>query len=138
MHLHIRRLRTAVLVAVSVLFFCVPSSFAQADPPGGELAPSLCPTGTDWFSPDKLCHFGVSAVGSAGLYGLGRLVGLSGWKSVAVSAFIVGSLGIWREIGTTDPADPLTRQNLSRKDLVWDGLGIFVGISAASFIGRLW
>lgn len=137
MNLHpIRYVRLAVvLLTLSLVAPAV--GFSQTQSPGGHLAPSLCRQGTGWFSADKLCHFGVSAVGAAGLYGIGRVAGLSGWQSAAASAVIMGSLGIWREIGTTDPADPLTRQNLSRKDLLWDGLGIVVGISTGRLVEGL-
>jgi hypothetical protein len=38
---------------------------------------------------------------------------------------------VWREVGTTSRVDPLTRRNLSRRDLVWDGAGIALGLAVA-------
>jgi uncharacterized protein YfiM (DUF2279 family) len=81
-----------------------------------------------WFSRDKLYHFGISAVGTGGLYAGGRRLGLSRWQAALASTLVMGAAGVWREVGTTDRADPLTRRKLSRKDLVWDAAGIALGL----------
>src|SRR5688572_20779009 len=73
-----------------------------------------------WFSRDKRLHFGISAVGSAGIYAVGVEAGLPRWQSAVVATGLMGALGMWREIGTTDRENLVTRQKLSRKDLVWD------------------
>ncbi|HEX2187937.1 MAG TPA: hypothetical protein VHG51_03515 [Longimicrobiaceae bacterium] len=84
-----------------------------------------------WFTRDKLYHFGVSAAGSGALYAAGRRVGLGRREALAAAALVVGAAGVWREVGTSDPDDLLTRQRASRRDLVWDGVGIAVGLVVA-------
>ncbi|HEV2733204.1 MAG TPA: hypothetical protein VGV85_00150, partial [Longimicrobiaceae bacterium] len=84
-----------------------------------------------WFSRDKLYHFGISAVGAGGLYAGGRRLGLSRRQAALASTLVMGAAGVWREVGTTDRADPLTRRKLSRKDLVWDAAGIVLGLAVA-------
>lgn len=84
-----------------------------------------------WFTRDKLYHFGVSAAGSGALYAGGRRVGIGRGRALAASALVMGAAGVWREVGTTDRADLLTRRRLSRRDLVWNGVGIAAGLAAA-------
>lgn len=83
----------------------------------------------EWFSRDKLLHFGISAAGTGGLYAGGRRLGLSRRRAALASTLLVGAAGVWREVGTTDPDDPLTRGHISRKDLVWDAVGIALGLA---------
>ncbi len=85
----------------------------------------------EWFSRDKLYHFGISAAGTGGLYAGGRRLGLSRWQAALGSTLVMGAVGVWREVGTTDPDDPLTRGHISRKDLVWDAVGIALGLVVA-------
>jgi uncharacterized protein YfiM (DUF2279 family) len=85
----------------------------------------------EWFSRDKLLHFGISAAGTGGLYAGGRRLGLSRRQAALASTLVMGAAGVWREVGTTDPADPLTRGHISRKDLVWDAVGIALGLAVA-------
>lgn len=84
-----------------------------------------------WFSRDKLYHFGISAAGTGALYAGGLRLGLSRRQAALASTLLVGAAGVWREVGTTDRADPLTRRKLSRRDLVWDGAGIALGLAVA-------
>src|SRR5687768_7929435 len=42
---------------------------------------------------------------------------------------LVGTAGILLEIGTSHRNSLLTRAHLSRRDLVWDAVGIVIGIS---------
>ena len=84
-----------------------------------------------WFSRDKLYHFGISAAGTGALYAGGRSLGLSRRQAALASTLVVGAAGVWREVGTTDRSDPLTRRKLSRRDLVWDGVGIALGLAVA-------
>lgn len=93
--------------------------------------------GRSWFSRDKAYHFSVSAVGAGGVYAIGRGLGLSRVQSALASAVILGTAGIWREIGTTDRTDLITRRHISEKDLVWDGIGIAVGISVSDLLYEL-
>ncbi|MEW5926870.1 MAG: hypothetical protein AB1941_05270 [Gemmatimonadota bacterium] len=84
-----------------------------------------------WFSRDKTYHFGISAAGAGALYAGARRLGLSRRQAALASTLAVGAAGVWREVGTTDRADPLTRRKLSRRDLVWDGAGIALGLAVA-------
>lgn len=84
-----------------------------------------------WYSRDKIYHFGVSAAGSFGLYAGGRRLGLSRGQALAGAGLVMGAAGVWREVGTSDPHDRLTRGKLSRRDLVWDAVGIAAGLAVA-------
>lgn len=94
---------------------------------------------TSWFSRDKGLHFAISAAGAAGVYALGREWGLGRWAGVAVSAGLVGAVGVLREIAQPVPGDMLTRRFFSRRDLVWDAAGIAVGIAVTDrLLRRRW
>jgi len=82
-----------------------------------------------WFSRDKAYHFGVSAIGSAALYGLSRELGAGRWGAVAFSAGAMTTLGLFRELYDEESQRLLTRRRFSRKDVVWNSVGITVGIS---------
>lgn len=119
------RPRLPVLVALLALTLAVPVHGQAAD------APSEYQRRQAWFSRDKLLHFGISAVGTGGVYAGGRGLGLSRRQAALASVVVVGAAGVWREVGTTDGSDPLTRRKLSRRDLVWDGAGIALGLAVA-------
>lgn len=89
-----------------------------------------------WFSRDKAYHFGISAAGSAGVYALAREMGLGRWPAALASAVVVGGVGVLREVVSPRPGDRLTRQFFSRRDLVWDGAGIVVGITLTDLLLR--
>lgn len=59
---------------------------------------------TSWFSRDKGLHFAISAGGAAGVYALGREWGLGRWAGVAVSAGLVGAVGVLRKSRSPFPA----------------------------------
>jgi uncharacterized protein YfiM (DUF2279 family) len=82
-----------------------------------------------WFSRDKAYHFGVSAIGSAALYGLSRELGAGRWGAVVFSAGAMTTLGLFRELYDEDSQRLLTRRGFSRKDVVWNSVGITFGIS---------
>jgi uncharacterized protein YfiM (DUF2279 family) len=82
-----------------------------------------------WFSRDKAYHLGVSAIGSAALYGLSRELGASRWGAVVFSAGAMTTLGLFRELYDEDSHRLLTRREFSRKDVVWNSVGITFGIS---------
>jgi uncharacterized protein YfiM (DUF2279 family) len=92
--------------------------------------------GQTWFSRDKAYHFGISAAGAAGFYWAGRKLGLSRGWAVLGSAALMGGIGVLREIGNRDRDNLLTRDHISRKDLVWDAAGVAVGISVADLLMR--
>lgn len=87
-----------------------------------------------WFSRDKGLHFGISAVGAGGVYGVSRELGLSRWASAAASVFVMGTIGMAREVVDPHDSNYLTRRFLSRRDLVWDAAGIVVGISVTDLL----
>ncbi|HEV2147609.1 MAG TPA: hypothetical protein VGR37_09430 [Longimicrobiaceae bacterium] len=84
-----------------------------------------------WFSRDKLYHFAISAAGTGALHAAGRKLGLPRGRSAVAAVLVVGAAGVWREVGTADPDDLVTRQKLSRRDLVWDAAGIAVGLAVS-------
>jgi uncharacterized protein YfiM (DUF2279 family) len=82
-----------------------------------------------WFSLDKAYHFGVSAIGSAALYGLSRELGAGRWGAFVFSAGAMTTLGLFRELYDEESQRLLTRRGFSRKDVVWNSLGITFRIS---------
>ncbi len=120
-----------VLLALLWLSLAAPLRGQAAAPPAPAEGPSEYEREQAWFSRDKLLHFGISAVGTGGLYAGARRLGLSRWQSALASTLVMGAAGVWREVGTTSRADPLTRRRLSRRDLVWDGAGIALGLAVA-------
>lgn len=103
---------------------------------GPDTLPGFYRDPNSWFSRDKFYHFTISAAGSGGVYSLGREMGLGRWQSAAAGIVIMGTAGVLREIGTTDRTNLLTRTRISRKDLVWDGIGIAVGVSLTDLYYR--
>jgi len=92
-----------------------------------------------WVSYDKQLHFAISAAGSSIVYGAARELGLGRWSAAGASAFLMGTAGVLREIANRDRSNLLSRDHISRKDLVWDGVGIVVGISATELVlGSRW
>lgn len=90
-----------------------------------------------WFTRDKGLHFGISAVGAGGVYALGRELGLGRWASVAASALVMGSIGLAREVvDRDDHVNYVSRRFISGRDLVWDGVGVVVGISVTDLLFR--
>lgn len=92
-----------------------------------------------WLSRDKAYHFAISAAGSAGVYALARELGLGRRAAAVTSVLVVGAVGVMREVVGPDPDNRLTRRFFSRRDLVWDGAGIVVGISLTELLfGARW
>jgi uncharacterized protein YfiM (DUF2279 family) len=96
--------------------------------PGGVAAQKKVPGeyGIDqtWTSRDKFYHFGVSAVGAGVGYTAARRLGMKRWPAIALSAGVMGAVGLVRELQDERRAD----KYFSEKDLLWDGAGITVGI----------
>ena len=119
---------------------CPAGASATTLPPSLEAATSDTLSAYDrrqaWFSRDKAYHFTISAVGAGGVYGLGREVGLNRWQSAALSAVLVGTVGVLREVVLVSDDNYLSRRFLSRRDLVWNTVGISVGISVADLWAR--
>lgn len=120
-----RRLAAAVIL---VLLTAVPGS--------AQLEGYIGNDNEGWFSRDKRLHFGISAVGSAAIYVAGVEAGLPRWQSATLATGVMGALGVWREIGTTDRENLITREKVSRQDLVWDALGIGFGLAATELYYR--
>lgn len=115
-------------------------SFAAPHPlPAQDTAESVTPyeQGVGWFSQDKRYHFVLSAAGAGGLYAAGRAVGLGRWPSAVGAAFIMGTVGVLREVYDGDDPNLVTRGKFSRKDMVWNGAGIVVGISVSEIVRRI-
>lgn len=130
------RARSSCLLGLLLLLAAAPLGGQGAEPAPAPLLAAAGPI-PDYrdrpglFARDKFYHFGVSAVGSGALYAGGRRVGLGRLRALAASALVMGAAGVWREVGTTDRDDLLTRQKASRGDLVWDAVGIAAGLAVA-------
>ena len=131
-------LQSLFVAAVVGLILCVSPPAAAADPGPDQLTPYQ--SGHGWFTRDKAYHFAISAVGSAAVYAAARELGLGRWPSVAISAVVTGTAGFLREtLDGDDPESLLTRAHFSRRDMVWNGAGIAVGISLTEvFAGTRW
>ena len=110
--------------ALLLLLLAAPAALAQETADSSAYARSQ-----GWFSRDKGLHFGVSAAAAGGLYAAGVEGGIRRPYAAAASAALVGAAGLWREIGTTEPGNLITREYLSGKDLVWDAVGIAAGLA---------
>jgi uncharacterized protein YfiM (DUF2279 family) len=87
-------------------------------------------SGHTWFSRDKIYHFSASGAAAAGVYVATRELGVGRRNAVASAVFLVGAAGVLREIlDREDPGNLLTRQQFSRRDMVWNGVGIGIGIT---------
>lgn len=120
----LRCLLLTVLIATCLPLDAAASGGAASDPD-----PTLYELRQGWFSRDKAYHFGISAAGSAGLYTLDRAVGLNRWQSAAIAALAVGTAGVLRETLATSEPQIFTQGHLSRRDLVWNTVGIAVPVS---------
>jgi hypothetical protein len=125
-----RTTRALALLLVGWALHAAPLAALQRVPdPVAPLDP-FCPRGPGWFSRDKACHFVVSGVGAGGLYALGRYLGAPPLPAAIGAALVMGSVGLLREtVAAHDPDQLLTRQNFSRRDMVWNGAGIVVGLA---------
>jgi uncharacterized protein YfiM (DUF2279 family) len=81
-----------------------------------------------WLSRDKAYHLAGSAIGAAGLYALGRELGLGRLPSALGASLVVGTIGVLRETYDADDPRLLNRNAFSRKDMAWNFAGIAIGI----------
>lgn len=85
------------------------------------------PYADEWFAEDKLRHFFLSfAVTNLG-YGAARTAGLDHGLAEIVAVAGAAAAGLWKEFHDRSIGKPF-----SRKDLVWDGLGILAGLVLAT------
>ncbi|MEX2584609.1 MAG: hypothetical protein WD766_15175 [Gemmatimonadota bacterium] len=122
------------IACVLILFFVAPPPLAAQDA-DDTLTPYELRVG--WLSRDKAYHFGLSAAGAGGLYALGREVGLGRWSSAVGAGLVMGTIGVLRELHDADDPHLLTTGKFSRRDMVWNGLGIVVGVSVSDIVRRL-
>lgn len=126
-----RRLIIATWLALLAAGPTVPTADAQTT---DQLTPYQ--SGHGWFTRDKAYHFTLSAVGSAAAYAAGRELGLGRWPAVALSVVITGTAGFLRETFSSDDPNLLTRSHFSRRDMLWNGAGIVVGISLTELLAH--
>ena len=80
-----------------------------------------------WFAADKLRHFFLSFAVTGMAFGTIRTTGLDGAPALLLAGAAAGAAGLWKEFYDRSIGRPF-----SRKDLVWDGLGIAAGLILAS------
>ncbi len=80
-----------------------------------------------WFAEDKLRHFFLSFAVTGMAFGTIRTTGLDGAPALLLAGAAAGAAGLWKEFYDRSIGRPF-----SRKDLVWDGLGIAAGLILAS------
>jgi uncharacterized protein YfiM (DUF2279 family) len=116
----------------------VSAAARQAIPdPAAPLNP-ICVKGDGWISADKICHFAVSAAGTAGIYALAHHVGVPRVPAAIGSVVAVGLLGLARETVAFGKSDRLlTDEHFSWRDMAWNGGGIVVGLVVTDlWLGR--
>jgi uncharacterized protein YfiM (DUF2279 family) len=121
-----RPCRRAAFAALLAAWLAAPAG-AQEAPAEPEIDAYLMQHG--WFTIDKLYHFGVSAVAASTLYAGGREVGLGRRPAAVVSVALVSAAGLIRELRSPHEDRLVSTTYLSRKDLVWNSVGIAVGIA---------
>jgi uncharacterized protein YfiM (DUF2279 family) len=90
----------------------------------GEQVPGAYGVEQTWTSRDKLYHLGISAAGAGVGYSIARGLKMKRWPAVALSAGVMGAVGLVRELQDAQRRD----KYFSEKDLLWDGAGITIGI----------
>jgi uncharacterized protein YfiM (DUF2279 family) len=127
--------RTLVLWALAWLAGCAwgpARGGAQEPPPAAAPAvlagDTLHPYGVPqtWTSRDKALHLGVSALAAGAVYAAGRAGGLERRPAAVLSAVVVGTAGLLREVADRRSGEPA--KYFSEKDMLWNGVGIAVGI----------
>lgn len=79
-----------------------------------------------WFAEDKFKHFWLSFAATSLTFGFVDAAGLD-WPEAGVAAGVVaGGAGVWKEF-----SDRRRGERFSRKDLVWDALGVGVALLLA-------
>lgn len=128
MPLALKTAATATRLLGVMLLLCWSPLRAQQAPPTA--APGEYGVRETWTSADKWYHLGISAAGAAALYSGGRVAGMRRWRAVAVAAGVMGAVGLYREIDDERRPD----KYFSEKDLLWDAVGIAVGIVVPDFL----
>lgn len=96
--------------------------FAEFAEPSAQTAPSE----DRWFAEDKFKHFWLSFAATSLTFGFVDAAGLD-WPEAGVAAGVVaGGAGVWKEF-----SDRERGERFSRKDLVWDALGVGVALLLA-------
>lgn len=81
------------------------------------------PSADRWFAEDKFKHFWLSFAATTLTFGFVDAAGLD-WPEAGVAAGVVaGGAGVWKEF-----SDRERGERFSRKDLVWDALGVGVAL----------
>ena len=90
--------------------------------------PPLRPVVDDrWFAEDKLKHAMMSIAVVNFAHAGARFVGLQDERAVAIAALSAVAAGIWKEA-----FDQRIGRPFSGRDLVWDALGIGLGLALVS------
>lgn len=104
-------------------------SLVREDPMFAEFAEpaaQMDPSGDRWFAEDKFKHFWLSFAATTLTFGFVDAAGLD-WPEAGVAAGVVaGGAGVWKEF-----SDRERGERFSRKDLVWDALGVGVALLLA-------
>lgn len=80
-----------------------------------------------WFGEDKLRHFFLSFAATSLAYGAVRSTGAGHTASAIAAGAGAAAAGVWKEFHDRGRGRPF-----SRRDLVWDGLGILAGLVLAA------
>lgn len=80
-----------------------------------------------WFAEDKLKHFFMSFAATNLAFGAARTTGLEGGPALLVAGAASAAAGLGKELHDRRNGRPF-----SRKDLVWDALGIGTGLLLAA------
>ncbi len=100
------------------------AAFASAPP---RVPADTTPYPDDWFAEDKLRHFFLSFAATSLAYGAVRTAGLGHGPAEVVAGAGAAAAGVWKEFHDRGIGRPF-----SRRDLVWDGLGILAGLVLAT------
>lgn len=124
--------RIVLLGLLALIALGATRTSVQAQATDGETAYQLR---QGWFSRDKAYHVSISAAGAAGTYLVSRELGLGKWQATLVSIVATGTVGLLRETWDMEqPGIDLTRRFFSRRDMVWNGIGIAIGIPIGDLI----
>lgn len=123
--------------ALALALFVLAGSAVPAVAQSAGSTPSAYDLRQGWFSRDKAYHLSLSAAGAAGSYAVARHFGLERWQAAVVSVVATGTMGLLRETWDTgQPGVQFTRRFFSRRDMMWNGIGIAVGIPIGELLSR--
>ncbi|HEX6938468.1 MAG TPA: hypothetical protein VF158_03590 [Longimicrobiales bacterium] len=110
----------------------VPAPIAAPAPPAAPVPPTTLagdtvPPRDAWFAEDKLRHFFLSFAATSVAYGAARTAGLDHGPAEVAAGVGAAAAGVWKEFHDRSLGRPF-----SRKDLVWDGLGILAAVVLAT------